>query len=265
MSTGLVALQEGLLKILNGRKVTLALEGSRHFRSPSDLGEMLYQGADLIIFDDDIKGLDDAFIKDSKNGAAKFEEMEGQKVAAFRTQLEEDVWTSFVAFPKANVLVVATNREYLREALARMNGVTGPRALPNGLPEWKFVDMRSHCWALRHYDKRQANSDPSSPFGGQKAANFPDDKAIGLVFNFDSAQDRTATITYLSGAKDVLEIIQAGLFPPRSEPDSVKDLRIQYHEIAPGVVQGSFNLVHSEPVWYFTFVLMAALGHGVYL
>jgi hypothetical protein len=265
LPTSLVGLPEGLLKRLNGRKVALALEGSRHFRPPSGLGEMLYQGADLIVFDADIKSLGDAFIKDSKNGTAKLEEVEGQKVAVFQTQMEEDVWTSFVTFPKANVLIVATDREYLREALVRMNGTSGPRALPDTLPEWKYVDMKAHCWALRHYDKGQANSDPSSPFGDQKAANFPDDKAIGLVFNFDSVQGRTATITYLSQAKDILAVVQEGIFPSQSDPDSIKDLQIHYHEIAPGVVQGSFVLEHSEPVWYFTFVLMAILGHAVYV
>jgi hypothetical protein len=30
-------------------------------------------------------------------------------------------------------------------------------------------------------------------------------------------------------------------------------------------MQASFDLVHSEPAWYFTFVLMAVLGNGVYL
>jgi hypothetical protein len=205
-------------------------------------------------------------MKDSEDVGTKFEEVEGQRVAVFQEKLEEDVWTALVVFPKPGVLVVATNRDYLREVLARIGGATtGPRALPGKLPEWKYVNTRARCWGLRHYDQSQANLDPSSPMGGEKSANFPDDKAIGLVFNFDPVPGGGTTITYLSGAKDVLGIVQEGLFPAESDPDSIKDLRIRYREIAPGVVQGSFDLVHSEPVWYFTFVLMAILGHGVYL
>lgn len=265
LPTALVGLPKGLIKKLNSRKVAFAMEGSRHFRSPSELGEMPYEGCDIVAFVGEVSSLGDAFMQDSKNVATKFEEVEGQRVAVFRKKLEEDVWTTLVAFPKPNVLVVATSRDYLREVLARIGGATGPRALPDELPEWKYINIHNHCWGLRHYDKSQANLDPSSPIGGEKSANFPDDKAIGLVFNSDAAPGRGTTITYLSGSKNVLEIVQEGLFPAQSGPDSIKDLRILYREIAPGVVQGSFDLVHSEPVWYFTFVLMAILGHGVYV
>jgi len=265
LPNALVGLPEGLLEKLNSRTVAFAMEGSRHFRSPSELGEMPYEGCDIVVFVGDVSSLGDAFMRDSKNVGTKFEEVEGQRVAVFQEKLEEDVWTTLVAFPRPNVLVVATSRDYLRDVLARIRGATGPKALPDELPEWKYVNTRARCWALRHYDKSQADLDPSSPIGAEKFADFPNDKAIGLVFNFDPVPGRGTTITYLSGAKDVLGIVQEGLFPAESDPDSIKDLRIRCREIAPGVVQGSFDLVHSEPVWYFTFVLMAILGHGVYL
>jgi hypothetical protein len=263
---GLVGLEKGLLeKYLNGQEVEIAMEGSRHFRSPSGLGGMPYEGCDIVVFAGDVASLGDAFMKGSRNVAGKFEEVEGQRVAVFQEKLEEDVWTIFVAFPKANVLVVATNRDYLRDVLARMGGATGPRALPNELLEWKYVDTHAHCWGLRHYDKSQSNLDPSSPLGGQKSANFADDEAIGLVFNFVPTTEAEATITYLSGAKEALPIVRERLFPTQSEPDSVKDLHIRFREIAPGVVQSSFRLVHSDPTMFFFFVLIAVLGHAVYL
>jgi hypothetical protein len=265
LPTALVGLPECLLKILSNQKVSFAMEGSRNFRSPSELGEMPYEGCDIVVFVNNIADLGDSFMKNSKNGGTKFEEIEGQRVAVFSQKLEEDVWTAFVVLPKPNVLLVATNREYLRDLLARFGGATGTRALPDELQEWKYVNIRARCWGLRHYDKNQANLDPSSPFGGEKPANFPDNQAIGIVFNFGAPSSDGATITYLSGAKDVLGIVREGLFPVESDPDSNKDLRIHYREIAPGVVQGSFSLIHSEPVWYFTFILMAALGHGVYV
>lgn len=265
LPTALVGLPEGLIQKLNGRKAAFAMEGARHFRSPSGLGEMPYEGCDIVVFVADVVSLGEAFMKDSKNVATKFEEIDGQTVAVFHKKLEEEVWTTLVAFPKPNVLVVATSRDYLREVLGRISGAIGLRALPHKLPEWKYINIHAHCWGLRHYDKRQANLDPSSPIGGEKSANFPDDKAVGLVFDSDAAPGRGTTITYISGAKNVLEIVQEGLFPPQSDPDSITDLHIRYREIAPGVVQGSFDLAHSDPVWYFTFMLMAVLGHGVYL
>ncbi len=93
MPTALVGLPEGLLKVLNSQKVAFAMEGSRHFRSPSELGEMPYEGCDIVVFVDDIASLGDAFMKDSKNNATKFEKVEGQRVAVFSQKLEEDVWT----------------------------------------------------------------------------------------------------------------------------------------------------------------------------
>jgi hypothetical protein len=263
---GLVGLQQGALeKKFTGREVAFAIEGARSFRSPSGLGEMTYEGCDIVVFTHDVTSLGVAFMEDSKGVATKFEEVEGQRVGVFDKKMEEDIWTTMVAFPKGNVLVVATDRDYLRGVLARIGGAGGPRALPDGLPEWKYVNIDDHAWGLRHYDKRQAEMDPSSPIGGEKSANIPDDDAIGIVFNLDASRGRTATITYLSKAKDVLAVVKANLFPPGSEEDSVKDLRIRYREIGPGVVRASFDLMHSEPVWYFTFVLMAVLGHGVYL
>jgi hypothetical protein len=259
----LVDLPTGLLKQLSGRKVAFAMEGSRHFRSPSGLGGMQFEGCDIVMFAGDVASLGDAYIKNSKNIATSVEEIDGQTVATFQSKLENDVWTALVAFPRPNILVVATNREYLRDVLARIAGKSGPRALPGDLREWKYVDLHARCWGLRHYDKSQAALDPSSPFGGEKSANFSDEKAIGIVFNLGI--DRTATITYLSNAKNALQIMREGLFPPQSEPTSIKDLRIQYREISPGVIQGSFELNQSDSVAYFTLVLIAALGHGVYL
>jgi hypothetical protein len=65
-----------------------------------------------------------------------------------------------------------------------------------------------------------------SVIGAEKSANFPDDKAMGFVFTLDAASGREATITYLSGVKDILKIVQEGLFPAPSDPDSIKDLRM---------------------------------------
>ena len=61
----------------------------------------------------------------------------------FREQLEDDVWTTFVAFSKPNIAVAATNEEYLREVLARINGKRGARALPETLPEWEYVNSQA--------------------------------------------------------------------------------------------------------------------------
>ncbi len=263
LPTGLVTLPKGLLQQLSGHPAIFAIEGSRHFRPPSALGGMRFEGCEIVMFDGDIHGVAGAFIADAQKNAAGFEQIEGQNIAISQKKLEADTWTSFVAFPKPNLLVVATNRDYLRDVLSRIAGHAGPRALPPGLPEWKYVNATAPVWALRHYDRSQAALDPSSPIGAEKSANFRDDKAIGIAFNL--RDDQTATITYLSDSKDALRRMKSGLFPPEGEPESTRNLKIEYSEVAPGAIQGTFTLNQSDAVWYFTFVLIGVLGHAVYV
>jgi hypothetical protein len=77
-----------------------------------------------------------------------------------------------VAFPDDQVMFVATNPLFLKETLVRMRGSHEEKALPDTLPEWKFVNKQAQFWGLRHYAKSEANEDPSSPFGGRKTANL---------------------------------------------------------------------------------------------
>jgi len=84
--------------------------------------------------------------------------------SVFEQKLENDLWTIYVSFPQNNVVLVATNRSFLQEVLVRMRGKEGQRALPDSLPEWKYVNRNSQFWGIRHFDRTQAKMDPSSPF-----------------------------------------------------------------------------------------------------
>lgn len=50
----------------------------------------------------------------------------------------------------------------------------------------------------------------------------------------------------------------------KAEP-GVEALNPQYREIEPGVFEGRYNLAGDESVSIFAFVLLALLGHAVYL
>jgi hypothetical protein len=262
---GLFGFKKGIMsKYFTNDKVLLEVEGSRNFSAPSGLGGGPFQGCDIAVFASDIKVGVDAFLKDSSGAVLRTEQIGGQQVIVFQERLEEDIWTTFVAFPKPNIAVAATNEEYLREVLARMNGKRGARALPESLPEWKYVNTHAKFWALRHYDKKGASSDPTSPFAGENSSVIADDHAIGLTFYFDPDKSTTATVTYLSGDEKSLQNVQKHLFPIESEPGA-REMHIRYREIAPGVVEGSYDLEHIESAEIFTFVLVALLGHVVAL
>jgi hypothetical protein len=252
-----------LLDHFNGRRVALGLEGARHFRRPRSLGLMPFEGCTIVVFADDQSESADAFFKASSSVALRIEEVEEQRVAVFQERTpDNDLWTTFVSFSKPNLLLVATNLDYLREVLSRMRGKIGPRALPETLPEWKYVNAGAKYWGLRHYDRAQADLDPSSPFGGPKAANFPDEQAIGLVFSFEPHTRRRPTITYLSGDPQIAKGLKKGAL---SMGYYGAKFGVEYRELDAQAIQASYNLGDAESVGMFLFILMALLGHGVYL
>ena len=255
-----------LEKHLEGKKVLFAAEGSRHFRPPAGLGELPYEGCAIGIFADDLTDRRDAFLKDADQIAFRREEIEGQNVSVIQEKLESDVWTIFVAFPQKSVVLVATNKDFLREILTRMQGAKGQRAFPEALPEWKYVNQQAPFWGLRHFDKRQAKEDPTSPFGGEKSANIPDEQAVGFTYQCDPKRERKITLTYLSGEKSIMKI-EKKRFPSISEgdPGATEGLHIQYHLLEPAVIQSTYDVDHSQSLSWFLFVFMANLGHAVYV
>lgn len=251
-------------KLFVGQEVALAVDGSRHFRAPSGLGGMLFEGAEIIVFTHDISDRFNQLRDGPEHFAAIRETIEGRNIEVFTERAEEDNWTILVTLAKPDTMVFATNREFLREVLARADGVKGARALPESLPEWRYVGQNSVCWGIRHYDKTQSDFDPTSPFGGKKTANAPDDGAIGVVFNLHSGATPLATVNYLSASKEALSIVKNEMLSMEFEPEFKKDLRATYRERSPGVVQASFTLNRDESTDYFLFLLMASLGHAVY-
>ena len=259
--------QDILEKHLEGEKVLFAMEASRDFRSPKGLGEGPFQGCALAIFKGDLRSRRDAFIRDSALAALRVEEIDGNKVVVFSEQMEQDVWTTFVTFPQPGVVLVATDELFLRQVLSRMHGEgteTG-RALPDTLPEWKYVQRNAKFWGLRHYNRRQADNDPTSPFGGGKPANVPDENAIGLIYESDPAVAQKATITYLTSSGVDLRKIEEERFPAASDPEEITGLQIRYQELAPGVMRTTYELDQIRSTQFFFLVLMENMGHAIYL
>ena len=139
-------------------------------------------------------------------------------------------------------------------------GATG--ALPSSLPEWKYVNTGNPFWAVRHFDKDRASDDPTSPFGGKRLANVQDDQAIGVTFNFDPSKASTATVTFLSGDPVINQKLKA--FIPSGEEEGPKEWNVSFHDLAPGVVEASFQLPRQEGVTRFILFLQALLGHATY-
>jgi hypothetical protein len=255
----------GLSQALKGKIVAIVIEGSRHFRPPAGLGEMRYEGCEIVILDKDSAHNGDSFMQDAVKSANQVEDVSGTRIAVFEEQSENDVWTTFVAFPASNIVLIATDRDYLRTVLSRIKGSSGRRALPVTLPEWKQVNYRAPVWGLRHYQKLEAGRDPTSPFQGQAAGNVPDNSASGVGFWFEPAGSRVATVSYLSTNGNSLQILQAYLGAEDAASASPREFQVRLRQPAPGVIQGSVTLASFESFGRFYLGLLAMLGHAIYL
>jgi hypothetical protein len=249
-------------KNIKDEPILAAIEGSRDFRPPSGLGMMKYQGGVIAVFAGNITGDASSYLRDSTSNIVRTEQIEGHAVAVFEGKSEQDLWTTYVAFPKPNIAVAANNEDYLREVLARIDGKHGERSLPDTLPEWKHVNTLAQFWAVRHYQKTGTQTDPTSPFnlGFGKTS---DPQAIGLTFSFDPDKSKTAMITYISGDENSLHRFQKDYFSERSP--AMTQMRVRYREAEPGALEGSYNLEQIESADSFVFVLEALLGHAIYL
>jgi hypothetical protein len=257
----LIGFNNGLLaNHLQGQKVMVAIEGTRHFREPEGLGGALFEGCSIAVFARDVSDRAASFLKDSARNALPSEQIEDQKVAVFQELLDSDMWTILVDFPKPNVALACTNRDYLREAIVRMRGASGAMALPEHLPEWKYADMRARFWGLRHFDNTQAKEDPTSPFAGDKTTKLHDEHAIGLTFRFDPYKSREATITYLSGDKNILPKLKESELWLKDEP-AAEFLNIEFRERDPGVAEVTYELMQPKAVNLFLYLLTGSLGH----
>jgi hypothetical protein len=252
----------GLSNHLDNQPIVAAIEGSRDFKPPTGLGDMRFQGGVIAVFSGDITDHANSYLKDSAPAIVRTEQIEGHAVAVFENKSEEDMWTTYIAFPKPNIAVAATNEDYLREVLARIDGKIGERALPDTLSEWKHVNTDAQFWAVRHYRKTGAETDPSSPFN-RGWGKTSDPQSIGLTFAFDPNRSKTATITYLSGDENSLQRFREQYFTERSS--AVTQMHIQYRQVEPGVLGGSYDLEQMESAQEFVFVLEALLGHAIYL
>ena len=226
---------------------------------------MLYDGCEIALFTRDLEPKRDKFMATAREHGARIERMEGDTVAVFKVGIEDDSWDILVAFPQPRVVLVATHAGYLGEVLRRINGRVGPRALPDSLPEWKYVRTDGSLWAFRHFAKTGNEEDPSTPFYEQRAA-MPDKDAIGVVLYFETRPKALAHIIYLSGEKSgevITQLLSAGHDPAGF--GQVAGTPTPIRGLARGVVDCTVSLENPQAASWLLFIFGGLLGHATYL
>jgi hypothetical protein len=248
-----------LYEPLVGRGVLFCVEGSRRFRPPTSLGGMLYEGCQIMVFQRGLGPLGDSLIRQMASSAKNVQSIAGQQVMTFEERLEVDTWEILVAFPAPDVLLCATNQTFLTQVLNRMQRKGAKRALPADLPEWKHVNTEAKFWAVRHYNREDAQDDPSSPLSGEQAATWPDTQAVGIVFELDPTRSNVASLRYLSANKGALKLVTdyQGKAGPEFKP--------MIQRKGDGPVEMLVSLDESAEAGMLLFVLFWLFGHGVYV
>jgi hypothetical protein len=242
---------------LTGIRVKASLEGARRFRAPSGLGGTLFDGATLYLLDKPLPAAGATLMAELAKEAQAVSRVGNVDVVEFRDKLESDIWTSYISVPRPDVIVVATNLEYLKAVLKRTGTRAGARAFPISLPEWRWIDARSPYWALRHYRREHSREDPTSPFVRDAAATF-DNSAVGLVAHAED-DGRTMVVHYVSKGTDPAAVMREFWL------GNAEQLSPTIRAAETGVVEVRFTAGNDDQLGMFLFHLFAALGHAIYL
>lgn len=251
-------------KLLQGRKIAFAVEGSRHFRPPlGDFEVMDFEGCSIVVFEKDLGATGDRLMKEMAGKATNTDLIYGTRVLVFHNKDRRAEWDFFLALPRSDVLLAANNLSYLREVIERMAEKKGPRALPDKLPEWSRLDPAARFWAIRHYDPNLASLDPTSPFGNDRTFGEADKKAIGLLIELDPTDSRRAVITFFSGDKaKIKDTMKAKTII--AEPEEGVKFEVKLNSPTPEVLEHIYTLDEVSTLDYFILNVQVLLGRGMY-
>lgn len=181
--------KEALLKKLAGRTLRLAALGARRFNEhpsgkqpesgkPLPLGMIPFQGCGVYAFAEPVP--------ETILSRPPDESIMGHRVWTSQGSLndEPDTYTFYISLPKPDLMLACNHRGFFEQVVSRMGLPARSRALPDNLPEWKYLDRSAPLWAITHYS---ANSIVAAGLyeGGQ---NFG---ATGLTLEFGLPSGRS--------------------------------------------------------------------------
>ncbi len=194
---------EKYLAPIAGQTVITSVEGIKDFRGdPMRVHkEYSYSGCHVLVFQRDLGDAGDALWKLLQTDASRQLSLEGLPVVVLETSEEKPLPKRLlIARPRNNILLCATEEGILRDVVERIVNNRKSNALPATLPEWKQLDSHPSYWALRHYDRDKAQSDPSSPLRIKpQSGKINDADALGVVLMFEPNPQKVARYSYLSG------------------------------------------------------------------
>jgi hypothetical protein len=141
--------------------IVLAVGAGREFDVTNEFGELRYQGCHILIFKNSLERTLGAFDARVRSDCKESRKIDGVETFVF----DDDVFTKespaskkewetlLIARPENNIVICATQENFLKDVLRRRTVPSPGRAVPNDLPIWKYIDRASPAWMLRHERK----------------------------------------------------------------------------------------------------------------
>ena len=171
----------------------------------------------------------------------------GQEVGVFEQKLEPEVWRIYVAVPRPDLIVTATDRTSMITTLARMQRPNlTDRAIPPSWSGWKLVDTTAPFWAVRRLDLAKST--------GLTGSGPRDLRARALVvYQRLQPGQKTVWVIKCDGTPKLIRDLFLGI--QREVPGSITSPQ--------GAPVTQFTVTSADG--YFTFYALGLLGTGIYL
>ncbi len=250
-----------LYETLAGRTVAFALSGAREFLGFTGLGLVPSDGCAVIVF----SGPLGSSLQSAVSGAPK-EDWSGATIFSFVTARKGSPRDSpeqlnlFVTQVGSNVLVVATDRNSLHSLLRRRAGFQTGRALPDGLPEWREVDVTAPAWAIRHYKHTYDSKTKRRALSLGPLEDLNDSQAVGVVYNAQPPGPEQK-VYRLSHNRRMIELVRQQWNGWEQEGLATPNVRRK----SDGVAEVIVSTPSDDDTGLFSLLLLASLGYTIAL
>jgi hypothetical protein len=203
-----------------GQPIKATVAAARRFGALTGIpGGTPYEGCHIIVFEDAFR---EGPIAEELSNVDRLKI--GQvDVMVLHTGWEDEKVVFYFAHPRPNVLVAATDLDFLTTTLTRISRPGPSRALPPDLPEWNQVNVQSAVWGVRHIQNASRTE--------RAARNAVD---CGLTFSFDEKTSMIVVRLLLTAEppEKRLSLLADALLPDEHQPVRV---------ISPGVAEVRFR------------------------
>lgn len=146
----------------------------------------------------------------------------------------------YLVRPKLNILILATNLDFLRTMLRRMSQPASSRTPLLNLPVWKYVDANAPVWGIRHGRITYQNV-PLRP------NSVPKDDPAGIAFFYHERPEESLSLRWL--------------LKPNADHAVTQVLGMDFRSIAPGVAEANV-LLHRHQDRNIPGKMKTSIAHG---